>query len=695
MDLFWQITLVEFLLNVAVFASAIIALAPLRLLAPLLPGPRDRAEGIVLGLLFGVATAGALFMPLHFEGGAAISCQTMLLALAGPLGGLPAVLCATGITVAAQLFSWFGGAGLDTTAIASSLISALVGLLLHVATTRGRPIATSRFRYIHLPLLGALSGAGGTAALLASRGTVAATASIVPALISGVLAAGILGTLLLHERRRHQVEVDLRESEGRLAHLAVDLAAARDAAEAASGAKSAFLANMSHELRTPLNAILGYAQLFARNPSLSERELSAALTIQQSGEHLLMLITDILDLAKIEAGKLELQAGPIDLGAFLAGVGRIISIRAEEKAIAFVLEAPTDRRVFIQADEKRLRQILLNLLGNAVKFTDRGEVVLSAQINADATGMAQIRFDVRDTGVGIAENQLAAIFRPFEQAGKIERQAGGTGLGLSISRQLVGLMQSEIHVESTLGQGSRFWFEIAVPLTEMAPTAALPTGVVTGYAGPRRHVLIVDDVAANRVMLSDVLTGLGFEIAEATNGLEALQRAEAAPPDLILMDIRMPVMDGLEAMAGLRAREATRAIPIVAVSAGATDADQAASTAAGADGFLIKPIEHDKLLQELVRHLRLEWLEASPAPKQSRPDADRFVAPPKDEIEVLRELAMIGNMRGIERQAAYLADLDDTYRPFADKLRQMAQAYQSKAVLSFVEGYADQARAET
>ena len=695
MDLFWQITLVEFLLNVAVFASAIIALAPLRLLAPLLPVPPDRAEGIVLGSLFGIATAGALFMPLHFEGGAAISCQTMLLALAGPLGGLPAVISATAITVAAQLFSWFGGAAPSTSAIASSLISALVGLALHVATTRGRPIASSSFRYIHLPLLGALSGAGGSAALWASRGAVAATTSIVPALVSGILAAGILGTLLLHERRRHQVEVDLRASEGRLGLLAVDLAAARDAAEAASGAKSAFLANMSHELRTPLNAILGYAQLFARNSSLSERELAAAQTIQQSGEHLLMLITDILDLAKIEAGKLELHAGPIDLGAFLAGVGRIISIRAEEKAIAFALEVPTDRRIFIQADEKRLRQILLNLLGNAVKFTDRGQVVLSTQITRGTAGMAQIRFEVRDTGVGIAESQLAAIFRPFEQVGKIERQAGGTGLGLSISRQLVELMQSEIHVESTLGQGSRFWFEISVPLTEIAPVATVPIGAITGYAGPRRRMLIVDDVAANRVMLTEVLTELGFEIAEAANGAEAVQQAQTMRPDLILMDIRMPVMDGLEAIAALRSMDATRAIPIVTVSAGASDADQAASAVAGSNGFLVKPIEHDKLLQQMVQHLQLEWIEASSAPKGVRHDTGRLVPPPPDEIEALRALALIGNMRGIERHAAYLSELDESYRPFADKLRQMARAYQSKAVLTFVEDYADQARAET
>jgi signal transduction histidine kinase/DNA-binding NarL/FixJ family response regulator len=695
MDLFWQITLVEFLLNVAVFASAIIALAPLRMMAPLLPVPRPRAEGIVLGLLFGLATAGALFLPVHFEGGAAISCQTMLLALAGPLGGLSAVLSATTITIAVQLFSWFGG-GLDMTAVASSLISASVGFALHLATSRGRKTAASGFGYVHLPLLGALSGVGGTLALLVSDGPHAAAASIIPALISSISAAGILGTLLLHERRRHQVEVDLRQSEAHLALLAKDLAAARDAAEAASGAKSAFLANMSHELRTPLNAILGYAQMFARNPSLSERELGAALTIQQSGEHLLMLITDILDLAKIEAGKLELHPGPIDLGAFLAGVGRIIRIRAEEKAVSFALDIPTDRRIFIQADEKRLRQILLNLLGNAVKFTDRGEVSLGAKITASSPGEIQIRFEVRDTGVGIARDQLAIIFRPFEQVGKIERQAGGTGLGLSISRQLVELMHSEIHVESTLGEGSRFWFDISVPLAETVAETGAPEGMVTGYAGRRRRVLIVDDVAANRAMLSDVLAGLDFVMAEAANGFDAVRDAEATPPDLILMDIRMPVMDGLEAISRLRQIEATRSIPIVAVSAGATDEDQAASTAAGADGFLIKPVEHDRLLREMARHLSLEWIAASPShPKASQDDAVyALVPPPREELEALRELAAIGNMRGIERRAAHLTDLDAVYRPFAEKLRQMAQAYQSKAVLNFVEAYADQARIE-
>jgi signal transduction histidine kinase/CheY-like chemotaxis protein len=693
MDLFWQITVVEFLLNVAVFSSAVIALAPLRLLAPLLPGPRDRAEGIIYGLLFGVATAGALFLPVHFDGGAAVGCQTMLLALAGPLGGLPATLPATAITVAAQLLSWFGGAPPDPTAIMSSLISALVGVGLHFATTSDRSIAASRFGFIHLPLLGALSGAGGTLALWAFRGPHAAAESIVPALVSSALAAGILGTLLLHERRRYQMEQDLRDREGRLVLLAKDLATARDAAEAASDAKSAFLANMSHELRTPLNAILGYAQLFTRNPALSPREISAAQTIQQSGEHLLMLITDILDLAKIEAGKLELLPGPIDLSSFVTGVGRIISIRAEEKAIGFKVDVPTDQRLFVLADEKRLRQVLLNLLGNAVKFTDHGEVALSVRVAPGPKGGALVRFEVRDTGIGIDQDHLITIFQPFEQSGHLERQAGGTGLGLSISRQLVGLMQSEIHVESTLGFGSNFWFEIAVPFAQTAFAGPVSIATISGYAGPRRLALIVDDVAANRQMLRDVLTGLGFDVEEATNGAEAIDMAEARPPDIIFMDIRMPIMNGLQATAGLRLIKATKSTPIIAISAGASETDETKSIAAGADAFLVKPIDHDRLMEQIVRHLQLDWQHEAPA-KAAPVAAAEYVAPPPDEIKVLRDLAVIGNMRGIERRAAQLAELDTRYRPFADKLRQMAQAYQSKAVLSFVEGYAEQERVD-
>jgi len=262
-------------------------------------------------------------------------------------------------------------------------------------------------------------------------------------------------------------------AEGRL------LEEARDAAESASQAKSRFLAHMSHELRTPLNAILGYAQILKATGE-TERQRGAARTIQQSGEHLLSLITDILDLSRIEAGKLDLAPRPVDLRQMICGVADMIAVRAQEKDVGFHWAVASDVPRGILADDKCLRQVLINLLGNAVKFTDRGEVRLQVGVLSTGGGEVQLRFDVRDTGVGIATDKLQAIFEPFEQAGDLAQRAGGTGLGLSISRRLAEAMGGSLQVESTLGVGSRFWFDVALPL---ADSSALPPAVVEAESG--------------------------------------------------------------------------------------------------------------------------------------------------------------------------------------------------------------------
>jgi signal transduction histidine kinase/CheY-like chemotaxis protein len=468
-----------------------------------------------------------------------------------------------------------------------------------------------------------------------------------------------------------------------------ELQIAKTAAESANRAKSDFLANMSHELRTPLNAILGYAQLLRRDPGLNERQESAARTIHQSGAHLLTLITDILDLSKIEAGKFELCPASFDLHGFLHGVADIIRVRTEEKALAFFCEAPDDMAGFVSADEKRLRQVLLNLLGNAVKFTDRGEVGLRVSIMSRTATEARIRFEVRDSGVGIAEDQLEAIFLPFEQVGDMQRRAGGTGLGLSISRQLLGLMASALQVESEPGHGSRFWFELDMPV--VAAKSALPAAAaITGYTGPRQSVLIVDDMPENRALLADALGGLGFETRQAVNGLEALEQAQAMRPDLILMDVRMPVMDGLEATRRIREVEALRSVPIVTVSAGVAPDDQARSLAAGANSFLTKPIEYKELIRTITRQLQPDWIKREPdQPALSSSDPGSIIAPPPAELEVLHRLAMAGNMRDIKSRAEHLTSLDPCYRPFADQLRHLAGAYKSQAVLNLVERHLD------
>jgi PAS domain S-box-containing protein len=459
---------------------------------------------------------------------------------------------------------------------------------------------------------------------------------------------------------------------------------ARRAAEAANRAKSTFLANMSHELRTPLNGILGYAQILQRDKALGEQQLSGVNVIRQSGEHLLALINDILDLAKIEAGKMELYCSDIQLVHFVQTIVEIIGVRAAQKGVDFICDMAPDVPRCIHADEKRLRQVLLNLLANAVKFTDRGQVTLRVRF----TPPSRLRFDVRDTGVGIGADQLNAIFQPFEQVGDMQRRLGGTGLGLSISRQYVRLMGGEIQVESQPGQSSTFWFELDVPVVN-TETPAAPSRTINGYTGPRRTVLVVDDVTENRTVVAHMLRPLGFEVVEAENGQAGLEMAQSLRPDLILMDIAMPEMDGLETVRRLRQLAAFKDVPAIAASASVSAADSEKSLEAGMNVFLNKPIDMDKLLEQMKRLLQLDWVYAPEAQSASELETIKpsIVVPPAKEMELLHHLARLGNMERILEQADYLVGLDEQYRPFADQLRSLARNYESKALLILVEQY--------
>jgi len=462
---------------------------------------------------------------------------------------------------------------------------------------------------------------------------------------------------------------------------------ARQAAELANRAKSVFLANMSHELRTPLNAILGFAQLLKRDAGLSARQLLGLNTIQQGGEHLLKLITDILDLAKVEAGKLELDAEPVNLPLLLEGVADIIRVKADEKSLRFVIDAAPDLPQSVRADNKHLRQVLFNLLSNAVKFTERGRVDLRARVVFAGPTRARLCFEVQDSGAGIASEHLETIFQPFEQLGPAQHRAGGTGLGLAISRQLVRLMGSDIHVESEPGQGSRFWFEVDVPVIESAAQAVSLQGRVTGYEGARKTVLIVDDVAGNRAIVAELLGSLGFECREATNGVEMLARSHASHCDLIITDVVMPVMDGIEATHRLRRLPALAGVPVLAVSANVSGSDEAKCLAAGANAFLPKPIDFDRLLQQLGTLLQLTW--SVEQPLAAGEETGPIIAPPQEEIESLYLLAKIGNMGRIRERADYLGTLGDQYRPFAKRLRSMAERFQSHTIVDWISRYRD------
>ncbi len=409
-----------------------------------------------------------------------------------------------------------------------------------------------------------------------------------------------------------------------------ELIQARQAAEAANQAKSAFLANMNHELRTPLNAILGFAQILRQSPTLATDQRTQVESIYRGGEYLLTLINDILDLAKIEAGRIELFPEEINVNNFFQELKLMFRQRAKQKSIAFEYQAEPPLPFSIQADPTRLRQVLVNLIGNAVKFTEHGGVRLQVTYRN-----AQLQIAVHDSGPGIDPTQHTEIFKPFSQTGESRYKAQGTGLGLSITHKIIELMGGTLTLHSEVGQGS--CFQVAVPLpanfatpTE-APSASTSQKAMSGYIrlvsggaektdNPHPYkILLVDDVADNRTVLRQLLQPLGFECAEADNGETALQLAPQFQPDLVLMDLRMPGLDGQETTRRLHILPAFDQLPIIAVSASAYQEDHSTAHDAGCVDYLTKPVAFTTLLQALQTHLSLEWTyraeqEQSPTP---------------------------------------------------------------------------------
>lgn len=483
-----------------------------------------------------------------------------------------------------------------------------------------------------------------------------------------------------------------------VARRTAELAEAKARAEAASQAKSVFLAHMSHELRTPLTGILGYTQLLKHDNNLSPSQIDGLNVMQHSGEHLLTLINDILDMAKIEAGKVELTAAPLHLPGFLTGVVRIIQARADAKnlPLSYIVRPPLPQGVVV--DEKRLRQVLLNLLGNAIKFTDQGGVTLTVeQLDQvkDASGQPQARlcFTVEDTGTGISPAELEQIFRPFEQVGQVNRQTEGAGLGLAISQQIVTLMGGQIQVKSELGRGSTFWFEISLPTVEGVVMRGFDAPLLPiGYEGSRRKALVADDKEYNRLVLKKMLTLLGFEVVTANDGQQAVAQALAERPQVIFMDLVMPGQSGFEAIQELRQRAEMQEVIIITVSASVMASDREKSQVMGSNAFLAKPVKQEELVALLEQLLGLRWIYAEPenAPDTSQEAETALFIPPPTQLTALYELIQLGKLRQFRERLSKLEQKDAAYRPFVKKLQTLARGYEVRQIQALLQHYLEE-----
>jgi PAS domain S-box-containing protein len=462
-----------------------------------------------------------------------------------------------------------------------------------------------------------------------------------------------------------------------------ELRRAKEFAEAATRAKSEFLANMSHELRTPLNGVLGYTQLLQRERALTPFQREALDAIAKCGAHLLDLINDVLDLSKIEAGRVDVELVPCDIRQVTVDVKYVIAEPAHRKGLRLLIDVGPDVPGRAVLDGRHLRQVLLNLLNNAVKFTATGEVRLSiSHVPPD-----RLRFEVCDTGIGIDQENLATVFQAFKQTREGEA-AGGTGLGLTISQRLVRAMGGELQVSSAPGRGSRFSFELplvaasehsAASAPEPEPEVMLDSRLAPGI---ELTALIADDSSVNRRILASLLESAGARVITAAGGIEAIDLARQHRPDVILMDLRMQDVDGFEATRRLRADPVTAHIPVLAVTASAFGDVRQAAIAAGCVDFVPKPVRAERLFAKLHQHLGVTFVRQDAVAPEERKAVQALAAVPPALAGRLRDAAAIGNVEALEQLARELSAAGGPHAALGAEVARLAAAFDYEGLVA-------------